>query len=369
MHNADFFDKLFFIENRLNVSQINRNIVYCLKRDNIVRKLVYLFFASVCMAVSVTTAYAQDPYFSQYYANPLYLNPAMAGTSWCPRFVTNYRNQFPAFEGNFVTYSASYDQNIESIGGGVGVQVFHDRMADGIMTNNEVNLMYSYHYAINRRFSMRAALSVGYFMKTLDGSRLTFPDMIDPRYGFIYTTQDLDIFNNTFDRPQGLDFGAGVLGYSKKFYGGFAVDHLLEPDDAFSGFGSVIPRKYTIHAGALIPLERDFKDVSISPNFVYQKQQNFSTANLGMYFTKEPFVGGVWYRNAGIAFTDAFIVLIGLEQINKNGPQFKVGYTFDITIGGVGIGNTSGAHELSLSYVFPCRKKPKRWRTISCPSF
>ncbi|WP_343789462.1 type IX secretion system membrane protein PorP/SprF, partial [Wandonia haliotis] len=51
---------------------------------------------------------AQDPIFTQFYANPLYLNPALAGTHGCPRFALNYRNQWPAISGNFVTYSASY---------------------------------------------------------------------------------------------------------------------------------------------------------------------------------------------------------------------------------------------------------------------
>ena len=35
------------------------------------------------------TAYAQDPSFTQFYANPLYLNPAMAGSANCPRVSMN----------------------------------------------------------------------------------------------------------------------------------------------------------------------------------------------------------------------------------------------------------------------------------------
>ena len=34
---------------------------------------------------STHIAFAQDPAFSQFYANPLYLNPAFAGTNDCPR--------------------------------------------------------------------------------------------------------------------------------------------------------------------------------------------------------------------------------------------------------------------------------------------
>ncbi|MFQ3327045.1 MAG: hypothetical protein ACI8YC_001686, partial [Salibacteraceae bacterium] len=61
---------------------------------------------------AVEYGYSQDPIYSQFYSNPLYLNPALAGVERCPRFVMNYRNQWPGISsggGNYVTYSASYD--------------------------------------------------------------------------------------------------------------------------------------------------------------------------------------------------------------------------------------------------------------------
>ncbi|MGM0478992.1 MAG: type IX secretion system membrane protein PorP/SprF, partial [Bacteroidota bacterium] len=41
--------------------------------------------------MNVETVRAQDPQFSQFYANPIYLNPAFAGSHGCPRFAANYR--------------------------------------------------------------------------------------------------------------------------------------------------------------------------------------------------------------------------------------------------------------------------------------
>ena len=38
--------------------------------------------------------YAQDPQFSQYYASPIYHNPAFAGGAHAPRLIANYRNQW-----------------------------------------------------------------------------------------------------------------------------------------------------------------------------------------------------------------------------------------------------------------------------------
>ena len=58
---------------------------------------------------------AQDPQFSQFYANPLFLNPALAGFIDCGRVNLNYRNQWPSLANAYITYSASYDQNIPGI--------------------------------------------------------------------------------------------------------------------------------------------------------------------------------------------------------------------------------------------------------------
>ena len=57
---------------------------------------------AICL-LGTLSAWAQDPQFTQFYANPLYLNPAFAGTVRCPRAVLNYRNQWPALTGTFVT--------------------------------------------------------------------------------------------------------------------------------------------------------------------------------------------------------------------------------------------------------------------------
>jgi len=67
------------------------------------------------LSVSILGIYgglqAQDAHFSQFYANPLHLNPAFTGSENCPRVALGYRNQWPALGPTYVTYSASYDQS------------------------------------------------------------------------------------------------------------------------------------------------------------------------------------------------------------------------------------------------------------------
>ncbi|RLD70071.1 MAG: hypothetical protein DRI87_08855, partial [Bacteroidetes bacterium] len=100
-----------------------------------------IFFAGILSVVSVVKA--QDPEFSQFYANPLYLNPAMTGTAECARINLNYRNQWPSLTKAFITYNISYDQNVASINSGFGVLVMSDRQGDGALNTTMASLLYT----------------------------------------------------------------------------------------------------------------------------------------------------------------------------------------------------------------------------------
>ena len=70
----------------------------CINIRNI-KKMKKLY---IILAILVSfSSRAQDPEFTQFYANPIYLNPAMAGTHGCPRLNLNHRNQWPSLSGAF----------------------------------------------------------------------------------------------------------------------------------------------------------------------------------------------------------------------------------------------------------------------------
>lgn len=315
-------------------------------------KKLLILLTTLCSTGIWQDLQAQDPQFTQFYANPLYLNPAFAGTARCPRIAMNYRNQWPNLSGTYVTYAASYDQHIDAISGGLGLQVMQDDQAHGTLKSTSVNLIYSYLLPVTREFSIKLGLEAGFFQKTLDKTKLNFGDMIDARRGFVWNTQEIIPTTS----KSNLDFGAGILGYSKRYFIGASFHHLTQPDEGLQGT-SKLPLKITGHAGAIIPLEKG-SDSYISPNVLFMQQQNFTQLNLGLYFVRGSFVGGLWYRNS-----DAFIVLIGLQT-----DHFKVGYSYDVTVSKLA-SNTAGSHELSMQLQFECRPKKKKYRTISCPSF
>lgn len=301
-------------------------------------------------------SYAQDPQFTQFYANPLYLNPAFAGSVRCPRVALNTRIQWSGISGNYRTYAASYDMHIDAIQGGIGIRFYRDEAGQATITSHNAALIYSYQLKLSRKVSMRFGVDVGFMQRSLDTRNLTFGDMIDDKYGFVYATQE--VFDNS--NKMMFDLGAGALVYSDMFYGGVAFHHITQPNEGFLG-NSKIPFKFTAHFGAMIPIGSKKKyagEAFISPNVLFQLQQSFYQVNVGVYAGKGPFVGGIWYRS-----NDSFIALVGIQK-----GIFRLGYSYDITISRL-TNATAGSHEVSLGLQFGCRQPRKKFRTVKCPSF
>ena len=301
---------------------------------------------------------AQDPTFTQFYSNPVYLNPALAGSSGCPRIALNYRNQWPQLTGNFVTYAAAYDTYAKNLSGGVGIMAMHDQQGQGTIQTSMIAGTYSYYLKVNRKFRVMFGGQAAYFQKYLDWSKLTFGDMIDPRRGFIYQTGDVPRGNGSHGF---FDVSAGMVGFTKNFYFGVAAHHLNRPDESMILGDSKLPIRITGHMGANIKLGqrgRYSSNTTLMPNVIYQYQNGFQKFNIGAYLKYEAFTIGAWYRNR-----DAFIVSLGITT-----EKFRIGYSYDLTVSQLG-GISGGSHEISMGINLKCKKQMKDFRRISCPSF
>ena len=90
--------------------------------------------------------------------------------------------------------------------------VLSDKAGEGTLATTNISGMYAYQLNVNRKFSMRFGLQATYVQKRLDWDKLTFGDMIDPRYGYVYATQE----TRPNESKSFADFSAGVLAYSSK---------------------------------------------------------------------------------------------------------------------------------------------------------
>lgn len=316
-----------------------------------------LLFAAGLLCLPAVQLRAQDPEFSQFYANALYLNPAMAGAKICPNAQLNFRQQWPGIAGTYSTVAASYDQYSYKVKGGIGLMAMQDRAGRGSLTTTGVGVVYAPMIPLSKHSSISFGIQAGYWQKAVNWSLLNFGDQIDPRTGFNQVTQETQPEQL---RAGSFDLGAGFLFSSRRFYAGVATHHILEQNESLLGGTSKLPRKYTAHAGGMIPLGNSTNDDSyISPNIMYRQQEDFKRLDLGVYVKKNALVGGLWYRGR-----DAFIMLIGLDLDNG----MRVGYSYDVTVSKL-TNATAGAHEITLGWMFKCKKPQKKYRLHVCPSF
>ena len=332
------------------------------QRNKIVLLLLLALFG-------VHGASAQDVGFSQFYANPLYLNPAFAGSKVAPRISLTYRAQWPGLVSAFSTVSASYDQYINDLHGGIGAIVMSDRQGDhGMLSTTSLGAMYSFRFRVYKDIHINLALQATMTNIKLDWdpNHMRWPDQVDREHGFVDLTQATPPDKTSTLFP---DFAAGLMVYGPAWYGGLAAHPLNQPSQGFYSEDR-IPMKLSVHAGGLINLSEEKRRTSslglgtpvISPNIIYQYQGKFHYFNYGLYLDWMPFLVGMWYRN-GIENSDAFIFMVGVQQ-----DYFKVGYSYDVTVSELA-NSTAGAHEVTLGILLPVPEAKRKVKAIRCPSF
>jgi type IX secretion system PorP/SprF family membrane protein len=317
--------------------------------DKLVTDLKGIVLIAWMLLLSITQQVkGQDPEFSQFYANPLYLNPAFTGTSEYQRVVTNYRNQWPKQGNTYVTYNFTYDKFVNSIRSGIGVKLMYDRELNGVVNSINTSFLYSYHIMANDRLFFTMALEAGFNYKRFNTSGLIFPGMIDQGTGAITGTYPLPFEDGQKIFP---DFSFGMVGQQDNVYFGIAIHHLTQPDQSIIEGDQMgrLPLKLTIHAGAKgHEFHRGLysRGFTLSPNLVYQQQGAFKQINTGIYMKEDWFAFGLWYRNNLSVRPDALIAMIGIQK-----EKFQFGYSFDFSLSNIAA-YSNGSHEISLTFFF-----------------
>ena len=208
-----------------------------------------------------------------------------------------------------------------------------------------------------------------WIQRRLDWDKLKFFDQIDPIYGFNDAgnnpnpTFETQPDNNTISF---VDFSAGALFFSSKFFGGVAVKHLSTPQQSwYDDAESTLPIRITGHAGGVIEIGKGREKSKIAPSIMYTQQANFKQLNLGTYFDRNIFYGGFFFRHT-FGNSDAVILVAG---INKK--VWGIGYSYDFTISPFAK-ETGGAHEISLQFKLgmnAVKDDKKRIKgTLKCPN-
>ncbi len=330
--------------------------------------LCFLFFWGACMAQ------AQDAYFTQQYANRLYLNPAFAGLNHDWSITVAHRDQWPALNGSFVTNQLTADFKIPGKKSAVGLLVQQDRAGIGGLQNLQAGFIYGYSTPINDKWAFAAGLQATVASLRLNYDNMVFGDQLADNGKVALTSAEA----YRFDPTSYVSFTTGGLLYSDQFWFSFTAAHLNKPAFGWAETTS-LPVRFTASTGYKFYARTDEKqgqhfELSFSPVATFTQQQNISRADIGLYTIYTPLTLGLIYKGLSVTGNpnqdQALAVIAGLQL-----ERFRIGFSHDVGTKGFGR-QAGGANEISLTFeqidinnLFRNRSGGGINKNIACPSF
>jgi type IX secretion system PorP/SprF family membrane protein len=201
--------------------------------------------AVLILLVSSLFLQGQDPDFSQHYATPLSLNPALAGTfngtyrvggvyrdAWriaSPAPITTY-----VFNGEYRFKVNEKKKNPDYAG--AGIKFFSDRTSLIEQNTNAISALFAYHKSLSqyRKQILSFGLEVGLGQKNLNYENLFFEDQFNDVNGFEgFTEEDLQANNFAYaDFSMGLNYSQEI-NKKNRINAGLTFAHLSTPNVSF----------------------------------------------------------------------------------------------------------------------------------------
>lgn len=343
--------------------------------------LLSLFFCNSLLA--------QDQHFTQFYASPLSMNPALSGAfNGKFRLSLIYRDQWRnVLDNPYVTYAGTIDLRFPLRGRsgrskdavGVGMAFYNDKVSSIDFVTNQIMISGAFHKSLSSSGDQFLSLGVqaGITQRSVNYENLTFEDQFNGSNEFSGTTGEIFPENNfSFgDYNVGLHYSYAPA-QSVGVFAGLAIHHVLEPqisfyfnaDDPERGNDNKLFTKITGHLSFQIPLGQS---VQMLPRALFYKQGPHLAINAGtnFRFLVDDVKGtaihlGSWARpvsneNDQLSI-DAIVGMVGIEYSN-----FLVGLSYDANLNDLNVTKLGqGAFEISIAYLGEYDNG-----TVHCPSF
>jgi type IX secretion system PorP/SprF family membrane protein len=316
-----------------------------------------LLTLTICVTLA-SASVAQDPNFSQFFASPITLNPALTGKfDGVYRFAANYRNQWPTINNAYTTATASFDMGIlkdripDYDQFGIGIMGFTDRAGQGgILTNNYLGVSLAYHKALdeNGYHQIGAGFQGTYVNKRLDVSSLKFQDQLTP-LGFTGVTSEVfdqrQVNLSYFDLNAGFIYNGTSNGYNN-YYVGASMYHINRPKESFQGGDFVLNPRVTIQAGGKIPVGT-YNYLHVAGNHSVQAKAH------------NTMIGGAFSLNVNNDDENPTNVYLG---------SWRLGASYDVNTSSLkAASNSRGGVEISV--IFIKRPVDPNAKKLNCPKF
>lgn len=332
------------------------------------------FFHSLLLFVPVLASHAQDAQFTQFYAAPMYLNPAFTGLTYEHRFTANARRQWPGINTAYDTEMITYDYNMSDVNSGIGGFIMQDKAGTAKLLTQQFGLNFAYRFKVNKYSEFRMGAMAAMTKKSFDYTRLIFNDQLK------LNNAPAAVSNEPRDdgKVNYLDLGLGALYNSTNYWFGLTAKHINQPNTSMSGGILPMPVYFSLHGGYRYIITargagRTKLEEFVSASVNYRRENRYDQLDIGAYYFKSFLNVGVWYRGLpfkkykpGYPNRESIAILVGLEIPDKN---FRVGYSYDLTLSKLGINNTQGAHEISIVFEMAKKRKRNKRSLVSCPKF
>lgn len=348
------------------------------------------FFIFSCI-LSITLLTAQDKHFTQYYAAPMTINPALTGAIQGKyRMGIVRRDQWrQALESPYVTlagavdvrFNASYKKKKFDDAVGVGILFFNDKVDDIGFRTTQMALSTAYHKALDQHglhyLSIGGQISTN--QRSINYENLTFEDQYDGTNGYSLPTGEALPENNFsyMDVALGLNYTFSPNRRTTYFFGG-AMHHVFRPNVSFLAANPDISvsipeednlhRKYSGQLAARFPVS---DKIYLTPRILFSLQGPHVEVNAGTNvrlsvgdYTPFALYIGAWarpVRNADQTISlDAVVGMIGLEYSN-----LLFGFSYDLNIDDIALpGPSRSSFEISIAYLGSFENEE-----ILCPKF
>jgi type IX secretion system PorP/SprF family membrane protein len=314
---------------------------------------------------------AQDIHFSQFYAMPLYLNPANAGLDYDINAGIIYRQQWKAVATPFNTYGVSISgrNNKKKKKGvlGAGFDCYYDKSGDAVFTTLTTGISIAYHAKLNSKSKLSSGVKVNFNQKNIKNPNFQWGEQYDGQdYNANYLTgESLQNIQSTsfFDLAGGLNykFQSGekyMTANNRKIIDiGIAGFHLNRANTAlYNNYTDKTNSRFIAYFNCFFGVANS--NLSILPKGYFQMQGGHKEFLAGILFniktkdeskitgfvTASSFNLGILYRGK-----DAFIGVFQYEIKN-----YIIGISYDINASKLtNASNGRGAYELSLRFINP----------------
>ena len=323
---------------------------------------IRLLIIALCLQLGFF-ATAQDATFSQFYYNPVYFNPSLAGINDNLELRSTIRQHWPGLNGGFNNSTLSLDYFEPFVAGGLGAQFVSNYEAGGFVKKMAGNFAYAYRLPLIRnKMYMQMGLQAGAVFKQVNCENLVFSNQLDPIYGDVYES---GFCNTPMESVIYPDFATGatlVFNTRKNRLGlasttntiGVAIHHLTTPNESMIGLETNLPLKFVVHAQSVIPIQKGLRDaMMLAPAIIYERQSMFEHLTFGMNAVIEPVFFGLWIRNENYMMAkenySSFVILAGLTVVDRGNHKLQISYSYDINTARLQAA-TAGSHELSVRY-------------------